>query len=93
MNELVLQVRTKLKGKNGVGVRLPYWLGLILGYAADFVSTMSGKNLPVSAIRVKKFASPTEFRTAKATWITVRRLLNLMRDCSGRFKVNSSRQT
>ena len=38
MNDLVLQVRAKLKGKNGVGMRLPYWLGLILGYAADFVS-------------------------------------------------------
>ena len=67
MNDLVLQVRAKLKGKNGVGVRLPYWLGLILGYAADLVSKLSGNNLPVSSIRVKKFASSTEFRTAKAS--------------------------
>ena len=35
MNELVSQVRTKLKGKSGVGPRLPYWLGIILGYTAD----------------------------------------------------------
>ena len=67
MNELVLQVRAKLKGKSGVGLRLPYWLGLILGYTADLVAKISGKNLPVSSIRVKKFASSTEFKSAKAS--------------------------
>ena len=67
MNELVSQVRTNLKGKKGVGLRLPYWLGLLLGYAADLVAQLSGKNLPVSSIRVKKFASSTEFRSSKAS--------------------------
>jgi len=66
MNELVSQVRSKLKGKTGVGPRLPYWLGIILGYTADLISKLSGKNLPISSIRVKKFASSTEFRTTKA---------------------------
>ena len=66
MNELVSQVRAKLKGKNGVGLRLPYWLGLILGYTADFAAKISGKTFPVSSIRVKKFASSTEFESAKA---------------------------
>lgn len=65
MNELVSQVRAKLQGKPGVGPRLPYWLGLVLGYTADFLAKLSGKNLPVSSIRVKKFASSTEFMTAK----------------------------
>ena len=67
MNELVSQVRTKLKGKTGVGLRLPYWLGLILGYSADLVAKISGRNLPVSSIRVKKFASSTEFKSEKAS--------------------------
>ena len=67
MNELVAQVRAKLKGKDGVGPRLPYWLGLILGYTADLVAKLSGKNFPVSSIRVKKFASSTEFSSAKAS--------------------------
>tara|TARA_B110000003_G_scaffold240074_1_gene246478 strand:+ start:91 stop:1080 length:990 start_codon:yes stop_codon:yes gene_type:complete len=67
MNELVSQVREKLKGKTGVGPRLPYWLGLILGYTADLVAKISGKSLPVSSIRVKKFASSTEFRSAKGS--------------------------
>ena len=66
MNELVSQVRAKLKGKNGVGPRLPYWLGIILGYTADLVAKVSGKNFLVSSIRVKKFASSTEFQSAKA---------------------------
>ena len=66
MNDLVSQVRAKLKGKTGVGVRLPYWLGLLLGYTADLVTKLSGRNLPVSSIRVKKFASSSEFQSAKA---------------------------
>lgn len=67
MNELVSQVRYSLKGKIGVGPRLPYWLGLFLGYVADGVAKITGKSLPVSSIRVKKFASSTEFRTAKSS--------------------------
>ena len=58
-------MRKQLRGKDGVGLRLPYWLGLILGYTADLVSNITGKNLPVSSIRVKKFASSTEFKSAK----------------------------
>ena len=65
MNELVSQVRAKLTGKTGVGPRLPYWLGLLIGYAADFLSKISGIQLPISSIRVKKFAASTNFTSAK----------------------------
>ena len=65
MNALVCKVRAKLKGKNSVGLRLPYWLGVILGYTADLISFFAHKNLPVSLIRVRKFASSTQFRSAK----------------------------
>ena len=67
MNELVSLVRKTLKGKSDVGVRLPYWLGLIFGYTADFLAKLTGINLPVSSIRVKKFAACTEFRSAKSS--------------------------
>ena len=67
MNALVSQVRRTLKGKDGVGPRMPYWLGMLLGYMADGVVKLTGKNLPVSSIRVKKFVSSTEFRSAKNT--------------------------
>jgi len=65
INELVSQVRHTLTSKKGVGPRLPYWFGMILGYLADGIAKLTGKNLPVSSIRVKKFASSTEFRSAK----------------------------
>ena len=65
MNELVCQVRTQLKGKYGVGLRLPYWLGMILGFTADAISFFTSKDLPVSSLRVKKFVSSTEFTSLK----------------------------
>lgn len=65
MNELVSLVRATLKGKHEVGLRLPYWLGIVLGFTADLVAKISGKNLPISSIRVKKFVSSTEFKSAK----------------------------
>ena len=67
MNELVSQVRAKLRGRDGVGPRLPYWLGLIFGYTADLVAKFRDKNLSVSSIRVKKFVSSSEFKSAKAS--------------------------
>lgn len=65
MNTLIRQVRGTLTGKDSVGPRLPYWLGLIMGYVADAVTTVTGKKLPLSSIRVKKFCSSTAFASAK----------------------------
>ena len=66
MNVLVSKVRGTLKGRNEVGLRLPYSLGLLIGYIADGVTKITGIKLPVSSIRVKKFASSTEFQSAKS---------------------------
>jgi nucleoside-diphosphate-sugar epimerase len=66
MNDLIKHVRLKLTGKNNVGLRIPFWLGFFLGYIADIVSKVRGKPFPISAIRVKKFVSSTEFRSAKS---------------------------
>lgn len=65
MNELVSLARLTLKGKYGVGLRLPFWAGMIIGYGADLVSFVSQKNLPVSSIRVRKFVSSTAIKSAK----------------------------
>lgn len=64
MNDLVAQVRQRLGKGNGVGPRLPYAVGYVLGLVADGVSRLSGRNLPVSAIRVKKFCANTAFNTS-----------------------------
>jgi nucleoside-diphosphate-sugar epimerase len=65
MNTLVSYVRRTLSNKHGVGPRLPYWLGLFLGYAADWVAWLTGRTLPVSSIRARKFCSSTAFTSAK----------------------------
>lgn len=65
MNTLVSQVRRVLSNKDGVGIRLPYWLGLVLGYIADGHARITGKSLPVSSIRIRKFCATTAFTSAK----------------------------
>ena len=65
MNTLVSEVRRVLSNKDGVGPRLPYGLGLILGYAADGVARITGRTLPVSSIRIRKFCTSTAFSSAK----------------------------
>jgi len=64
MNVLVSEVRKTLFFKDSVGVRLPAVLGMAIGYAADWVSKLTGKSLPVSSIRVKKFMGTTQFSSA-----------------------------
>ena len=64
MNELVSLVRNKLLGNPSVGVRIPKFIGLILGYSADAISKL-GLRLPISSVRVKKFCASSEFSSAK----------------------------
>ena len=64
MNELVTLVRQQLLGKDGVGVRLPAWLGLVAGRLCDVASSTFRVPLPVSSIRVKKFMGSTTFCSA-----------------------------
>jgi nucleoside-diphosphate-sugar epimerase len=65
MNQLVRMVRRELFGKNDVGLRMPLALGLGLGRVADVVAAVTRRRLPVSWIRVKKFASTTSFASAR----------------------------
>ena len=64
MNTLVSESRKKLFGKNNVGMRLPAFLGIAIGYFADFISKVTGKTLPISGIRVKKFMGTTQFASS-----------------------------
>lgn len=64
MNALVSRVRGTLRGREDVGLRLPLWLGMTLGHVADGVSRVTGRRLPISAIRVRKFTSSTAFASA-----------------------------
>ena len=64
MNTLVSEARKTLFGKNDVGLRLPAFLGMGIGYFADFVAKVTGKTLPVSSIRVTKFMGTTQFASS-----------------------------
>ena len=44
INEHVSLVLSKLNGEIGVGRRLPYFLGMIVGYVADDLAKLTGKN-------------------------------------------------
>ena len=61
MNALVSLVRGRIRGKVGVGFRLPVSVGLAMGRLADVVAKASGRSLPISWIRVKKFITTTSF--------------------------------
>ena len=64
MNSLVTTVRKTLFANENVGIRLPVSLGMAIGHLADVVSYVTGKNLPISSIRVKKFLSKTQFSSS-----------------------------
>jgi len=64
MNTLISGTRNTLFGKNNVGLRLPGFLGIFIGYFADGVAKIIKKSLPVSSIRVKKFMGITQFASS-----------------------------
>ncbi len=47
-------------------MKIPYWLGILAGYSFDFIAKISGKKLPISSVRVKKFCATTQFDATKA---------------------------
>jgi len=64
MNELVSQVRSDLQ-QNGRLIRIPEVIGLLGGYGFDLLARVSGKKLPISSVRVKKFCATTQFSADK----------------------------
>ncbi len=64
MSTLVAKARGTLFGKANVGLRLPGFLGMGVGFLADLVAKITGKSLPISSIRVKKFMGTTQFSSS-----------------------------
>ncbi|MFW5983053.1 MAG: NAD-dependent epimerase/dehydratase family protein [bacterium] len=65
MNELVDQVEKSL-GKKVPQLKIPYSIGLLGGYSFDFIAKLTGKKLPISSVRIKKFCATTQFDATKA---------------------------
>jgi nucleoside-diphosphate-sugar epimerase len=64
MNTLISIARNTLFGKFDVGLRLPNFIGIGLGYFADFAAMLLQKPMPVSRVRVKKFMGTTQFASS-----------------------------
>ena len=64
MNSLVATTRQSLFKKEGVGIRLPAWLGILVGFGCDWLAIIRRKKLAISSIRVKKFMGTTAFNTS-----------------------------
>jgi nucleoside-diphosphate-sugar epimerase len=64
MNTLIKTIRKTLFNKDDIGIRIPLFIGMGIGYIADLITIIFKKKLPVSSIRVKKFVSDSMFATS-----------------------------
>lgn len=59
MNELVGNVRTHMGKPPSPAVRIPYGIGMAGGACFDMLAALTGRNFPISRVRVKKFCADT----------------------------------
>jgi nucleoside-diphosphate-sugar epimerase len=64
MNELVALVNKLLGRSIEMKIRLPSFIGLLIGSSFDIVAKITGKKFPISAIRVKKFCANSVYESA-----------------------------
>ncbi len=63
MGELVQIVLTTLGRPPAIRARIPYPIGYLGGVACDVLAAVTGRRLPISAVRIRKFCSTTTFST------------------------------
>lgn len=63
MKVLVAHVNRLLGRSSEIKFRLPFSLGLMIGFSFDLVSKITGKKFPISAIRVKKFCANSVYES------------------------------
>jgi len=64
MNHLVGSVRRALGQPEKIAFRLPFVVGYSIGKCFDVIAAVTGKRLPISSIRVKKFCANSVYNTA-----------------------------
>ena len=62
MNELTDIIYTALDKRHS-HIKVPYAIGLLGGYCFDILAKVTGKEFPVSSIRIKKFCARTQFKS------------------------------
>lgn len=61
MRELVDFTRKTLGYGRGYRLRIPYCMGLLMGYVFDYLTSLTGRTYPISSIRIRKFCATTSF--------------------------------
>ena len=61
--EIVDTIASSLQTTLVVPIVLPLWLSMLAGYIFDVVARLSGRTMPISAIRVRKFCAETSVGT------------------------------
>lgn len=64
-SEIVSIVREEMNISSS-NVKVPYSIGLVVGYAFDILSKITGKKFPVSSVRIKKFCADTTIDSGAA---------------------------
>lgn len=64
MNHLVSIIDQALGHPDKSRPRLPFGIGLAIGHAFDLAARLSGRQFPISAIRVRKFCADSSYNTA-----------------------------
>ena len=64
MSELVSVIESKMK-ISIPKIRIPYFLGMFVGYMFDCFSFITRKKLSISSVRIKKFCATTQFNSTK----------------------------
>jgi nucleoside-diphosphate-sugar epimerase len=64
MNDLVTRVNNLLGRSSEIKFRIPFSFGLLIGSGLDLVAKITGKNFPISAVRVKKFCANSVYESA-----------------------------
>ena len=66
MQELVETILQALARRPTVGARIPYAVGYLGGIACDMAAAVTGRRLPISAVRIRKFRTTTTFSAHRA---------------------------
>jgi hypothetical protein len=64
MNKLVQSVKRTLGQSEKIYFRLPFVVGYVIGQVFDLLASLTGKQLAISSIRVKKFCANSVYNTA-----------------------------
>ena len=64
MTELTQLIEKKMNIKLSK-YKIPFWIGMLVGYGFDLISLLLRKNLTVSSVRIKKFCATTQFDASK----------------------------